>query len=112
MVDNISKNTVSEILARKQLNALNETKNAEIKKKCLISKQKELLDLFNNLLDTILTENENTTTTNNNNDYNENENESENENDNDNDNENVIKRLNNCLDEIIDKTKSFEEQEK
>ena len=111
MVDNISKNTVSEILARKHLNALNETKNAEIKNKCLISKQKELLDLFNNLLDTILIENKNTTTTNNN-DYNENENESENENENDNDNENVIKGLNNCLDEIIDKTKSFEEQEK
>ena len=32
LVNNISKNTISEILARKHLNAINESKNAEIKK--------------------------------------------------------------------------------
>ena len=76
MVNNINKNTISEILARKNLNALNEIKNAEIKNKRLIPSQKELLDFFNNLLDTILTENKN-----NNNSNNSNNNENENEND-------------------------------
>ena len=47
MVDNINKNTISEILAKKNLNALNKLKNAERKNKRLTSKQKELLDLFN-----------------------------------------------------------------
>ena len=31
LVDNINKNTINEILVRKNLNALNELKNAEIK---------------------------------------------------------------------------------
>ena len=48
LVNNINKKAISEILARKHLNELNEIKNAEIKNKRLISKQKELLDLFNN----------------------------------------------------------------
>ena len=39
MVDNINKNIISEKLARKNLNALNELKNAEIKNKCLSSNQ-------------------------------------------------------------------------
>ena len=76
-VNNINKNTISKILARKHLNVLNKIKNAEIKNKRFISKQKELLHLFNNLFDTTLTENENnnntdttTTTTNNNNNNN------------------------------------------
>ena len=56
MVNN-GNNTISEISAKKGLNTLNEIKNAEIikYKKCT-PKQKELLDLFNNLLDTILTD--------------------------------------------------------
>ena len=41
---------------------------------------------------------------------NENVNENENENNNENKNKNVIKKLNDYLDEIIDKSKSFEEQ--
>ena len=61
LVNNVNKNKISEILTRKHLNALNEIKKAEIKIKRLISKQKELLHLFNNLLDAILTENKNTT---------------------------------------------------
>ena len=99
MVNNINKNTVNEILARKNLNALNKIKNAEIKNKHLISKQNKLSDFFNNLLDTILTKNEN-----NNNNNNNNENEYENEND------NIIKQLNDSLVKIIDKSKSFEDQ--
>ena len=56
MVNNIKNNTISEIDAKKSLNTLNKIKNAEIKYKRLIPKQKELLNLFNNLLDTILTD--------------------------------------------------------
>ena len=57
MVNNIRNNTISEISAKKGLNKLNEIKNAEIikHKKCT-PKQKELLNLFNDLLDTILTD--------------------------------------------------------
>ena len=59
MVDNVNKNTISEIHARKNLNALNKIKKTEIKNKCLISGQKELLNLFNNLFDAISSENKN-----------------------------------------------------
>ena len=55
LVNNIRNNTISEIDAKKSLNALNKIKNAEIKCKRLIPKQKELLNLFNDFLDTILT---------------------------------------------------------
>ena len=46
----------SEIDAKKHLNTLNKIKNAEIKYKKLIPGQKELLNLFNDLSDTILTD--------------------------------------------------------
>ena len=53
MVNNIRNNTISEIDAKKDLNTLNEIKNAEIiKYKRRTSKQKEIL----NLLDTVLTD--------------------------------------------------------
>ena len=56
MVNNIKNNTISEISAKKGLNTLNEIKNAEIiKYKKRTPGQKELLNLFNDLLDTILT---------------------------------------------------------
>ena len=57
LVNNIRNNTISEIDAKKDLNTLNEIKNAEIikYKKCS-PKQKELLNLFNDLLDVILTD--------------------------------------------------------
>ena len=57
MVNNIRDNTIGEISAKKGLNKLNEIKNAGIikYKKCT-PKQKELLNLFNNLLDVILTD--------------------------------------------------------
>ena len=57
MVNNIRNNTISEISAKKDLNALNKIKNAEIiKYKNRTPKHKELLNLFNDLLDIILTD--------------------------------------------------------
>ena len=121
MVNNIRNNTISEIDAKKDLNTLNEIKNAEIikYKKCT-PKQKELLNLFNDLLDVILTDKTLMSS------KDENEKEKENENDktlmssnedskNENENENdktliKIKQSNDVLDEIIDKSKSFEDQ--
>ena len=57
VVNNIKNNTISEISANEGLNSLNEIKKAEIikYKKCTPG-QKELLDLFNNLSDAILTD--------------------------------------------------------
>ena len=112
MVNNIRNNTISEISAKKGLNKLNEIKNAGIiKYKKRTPKQKELLNLFNDLLDTILTDktlklrSQNDKTLMSSNEDNENENENEkNETVNQNDN-NIIKQLNHSLDEIIEKIK-------
>ena len=150
MVNNIRNNTISEISAKKGLNTLNKIKDAEIiKYKNHTPKHKELLNLFNDLLDIILTDktlesesqedknkNENEKVESRkeknekaqsrkeeNEDKNENKNEDEDENENEDDYENeddetmdqdkrneIIKRKNDILDEIIDKSKSFEEQ--
>ena len=48
--------TISERDTKKCWNTFNKIKNAEIKYKRFIPKQKELLNLFNDLLDTILTD--------------------------------------------------------
>ena len=57
MVNKIRNNTISEISAKKGLNTLNEIKNAEIiKYKKRTPGHKELLNLFNDLLDIILTD--------------------------------------------------------
>ena len=57
MVNNIKNNTVSEIEAKKDLNALNKLKNVEIiKNKKRTPEHKKLLHLFNNLLNIILTD--------------------------------------------------------
>ena len=56
LVNNIKNNTISEIDAKKRLNTLNIIKNSEIKYKRLIPGQKELLNLFNDLSDIILTD--------------------------------------------------------
>ena len=106
LVNNTKNNTISEIDAKKNLNKLNKIKNVEtIKYKKRNSIQKELLNLLNNLSNTILTDKILISSKDN-----VNKNENENENDNDNDNENMIKELNDSLDEIIDKTKSYEDQ--
>ena len=57
LVNDIRNNTISEISALKSLNKLKGIKNPGIiKYEKLTRKQKELLDLFNNLLDTTLTD--------------------------------------------------------
>ena len=57
MINKIKNNTVSEIDAKKDLNNLNEIKNVEIiKNKKRTSLHKKLLNLFNDLLDIILTD--------------------------------------------------------
>ena len=57
LVNNIRNNTISEIPGKEGLNISNEIKNAEIiKYKRHTPKQKEILNLFNDLLDTILTD--------------------------------------------------------
>ena len=56
MVNNIKNNAISEIDAKKNLNELKEIKNVGIMEhKKRTSKEKQLLNLFNNLLNTILT---------------------------------------------------------
>ena len=57
LVNNIRNNKISEMSAKKNLNTLNEIKNSEIiKHKKYTPGQKELLTLFKDLLDTILTD--------------------------------------------------------
>ena len=57
LVNNIRNRTISEIHDKKDLNTLNKIKNTEIiRHKKHTSKQMELLNLFNDLLDTILTD--------------------------------------------------------
>ena len=136
LVDNIKNNTISEIDAKKLLNALNEIKKAEIikYKKCTPG-QKELLILFDDLFDIISTdktlesesqedenekvEHEKVVSRKEENEYKyENEDEYENEDDDEYENEdddetmsqNKIRKLNDNLDEIIDKSKSFKDQ--
>ena len=46
LVDSINKNTISEVLANENINALNKIKKAEMKNKRLKSGQKELLSFF------------------------------------------------------------------
>ena len=54
LVNNIRNNSISQISSIKDLNTLNKIKDAEIiKYRKRTSKHKELLNLFNNLLDTI-----------------------------------------------------------
>ena len=56
MVNNIRDKTTGETSAKKHLNTINEIKNAEIiKYKKRTTVQKELLNLFSDLSDTILT---------------------------------------------------------
>ena len=134
LVNNIRNNTISEISAKEGFNTLNKIKNAEIikYKKCTPG-QRELLNLFSNLFDTILTNK--TLKSESQEDANEDENENDetlmsSKDDDDDNNKNdkasmssdeddetmsqneKIKDLNDFLDEIIGKLKSFEEQTK
>ena len=132
LINNINNNTISEILAREKLNKLNEIKKVEIKGKRLINGQKELLTIFNMLLNATFTE-DNNHNDNHNDDNdsaiesdtdddstNEEENEEEHHNEKD-DNENdddendddenrrMIKQINNYF-KMIDESESFENQ--
>ena len=86
LVNNIKNNTISEIDAKKDSNTLNEIKNAEIikYKKCNPG-HKELLNLFNGLLDIILTDRTLESESQ--------EDENENENENEDDDDDIIKIL-------------------
>ena len=106
MVNNIKDNTISEIDAKKRLNALKIIKTPETKDKRLIAGQKELLNLFD-LLDTILTDKTLISSKDEKEKLKE-ENENENENE-ETMSQSKIKELNDYLDEIIGKSKSFED---
>ena len=86
----------------KSLNTLKEIKNAEIiKHKRYIPKQKELLNLFDDLLDAILTDKTLKSKSQKDNTLMSSKDDNDNKNDNENGN-NIIKQLNDSLDEIID----------
>ena len=105
MVNNIRNNTVSEISAKKDLNTLNEIKNVEkIKYKKRTPKHKELLNLFDDLLNVILTDKTLMSS------KDEDENENEDDDEGQNEKNEIIKEKNDILDEIIDKSESYEEQ--
>ena len=112
MVNNIKDNKISEIDAKKRLNTLNIIKNSEIKHRRLIPGQNELLNLFDDLFDvlsdTILTDKTLMSSKDEKEKLKE-ENENENE---ETMRQSKIKELNDNLDEIIDKSKSFEDQMK
>ena len=108
MVNNIRDNTISGISATKGLNTLNEIKNAGIiKYKKRTPKQKELLYLFNDLLDTVLTDKVLKSKSQKDKTFMSSKDENENGNDK---TLIIIEQLNDDLDEIIDKSKSFEDQ--
>ena len=138
MINNIKNNTISKADAKQKLNALNEIKKAEIKGKHLITRQKILLKLFDELIERIFNNNVSVNKDNNDVSMNEDNNKSVNEdnnksvnednNESENENDNVIesesesesehhddeqyyktKQLNNYF-KTIEETKPFEEQ--
>ena len=82
----------------------------QILKTCKYIKQKELLNLFKDLSDTILTDKTLILSRDKNENENENENEDKDETMSQNEKNKIIKGKNDTLDEIIDKSISFEEQ--
>ena len=126
MDNNIRNNTISETDVKKRLNTLNIIKNSEIKHRRIISGQKELLNLFDDLSNIILTkktlksESQEDKNKEKENEKLKEENENKNEDDDDYydyenqnktiDKNKIIKGKKDILDEIIDKSKSFEEQ--
>ena len=110
LISDIKNNTISETLAKQSLNALNERKKAETKNKRLITVQKILLNLFDNLIEAILNKNKIA-----NEDNHKIVNEDNNDNDDDdhdsgnNDDKITVKEINNNF-KKIDETKSFEDK--
>ena len=125
MVNNIKNNTISEALTKQKLNALDEIRKVETNNKRLINRQKIVLSLVDDLLETIFNNNnksmneDNNVSVNENNNDNKNDSESDSESDSDNDDDDddhdhdeqyyKIKQINNWF-KTIDKTKSFEQQ--
>ena len=124
MVNNIKNNTISETLTKQKLNALDEIRKVETNNKRLINRQKIVLSLVDDLLETIFNNNnksmneDNNVSVNENDKDNKNDSESDSESDSDNDNDDdhdhdeqyyKIKQINNWF-KTIDKTKSFEQQ--
>ena len=121
LVDNIRNNTISEIDATKGLNTLNEIKNAKIiKYKKRTPGHKKLLNLFDDLLDIILTDktlesesqedkNENDKTLMSSEDENQNENGNENENKNENDKNENAKNKNTSINTKKDENENEDE---
>ena len=97
LVNNIKNNVISEAHAKQKLNALNGIKKAEIKNKRLINGQKNLLKLFDELIEAIFN-NKSVSNIDDNVSVNESVNESENENEND----NGSKNENESIDKIDD----------
>ena len=136
LINNTKNKTISEVDAKKKLNALNKINKTEIKNECLINGPKKLLNLVDDLLEAIFNNNKNKNENNNvsvneydnvnvneydnisvneNDDDNisDNVNDNDNVDDNDSDNDNVddyeIMKINNYF-KTIDETKSFEDQ--
>ena len=94
-VNNIKNNTITKIFAKESLNVLKQIQKAEIMTyKKHTPGQKKLLNLFNDLLDTILTDEILMSSNKDNENWNENENENENENINEKENKNESKNEN------------------
>ena len=85
LVNSINNNKISEALVKQKLDALNEIRKAETKNKCLITGQKILLSLFDDLVE-VTFNNKNSNNNNNNNvSVNKDENDNESVNDDDDD---------------------------
>ena len=118
MINDIKTNTISEALAKQNLNARNEIKKAETKNKRLINGQRILLNLYDNLIEAIfnnikIVNEDNKKIGNEDNNDNDNDDDYDSDNDDDydsdNDDEIAVKEINNNF-KKIDETKSFEEQ--
>ena len=118
MINAIKNNAISEANAKKKINELHEIKKIEIKGKRLINGQKILLNLFDDLIETIFSNNKIVNEDNNkivnednnaNDNYNDNGDDYDDDYNSDNYDENTVKEINNNF-KKIDETKSFEDQ--
>ena len=111
MINSVKDDTISEADTKKKMNALERIKKAEVKNKRLISSQKKLLNLFDDLLEAICNnnKNENDNVSVDENDNDDNDNDNERENDYERYQDHKIKQLHNYF-KVIHETKSFGEQ--
>ena len=110
MINDIKNTTISEANPKKKINELNKIKKTEIKDKRLINGQKILLNLFGDLIETILNNfkivnEDNNKIVNEDNNFNDNDNDYDDDNyddeyDRDNDDENTVKEVNNNFKKI------------